>query len=115
MSVFSEMLVKRRKEKGWTQEQLSKLCDVSQQAISKIEAEMRSPSESTMTMIASAFNLSLSEFLEYPKAPAVKPYNAVVDSIERQLLSDFRKLNKQGREYIRQTMDMAIARYGGNE
>ena len=117
MSNFSKRLIALRKERGWTQEQLAVKSDVSQQAISKIEACQRSPTEQTMAMIAHAFGLTLAEMLEpagYPAQPPPKVYTGVIlTETERQLLSDFRTLNSQGRDFVLKAMYAAVQSYSG--
>jgi len=61
---FSEKLVKARKRACYSQQQLSKLSGISQQAISKLESGKSSPSEYTMRQLAAALHIPLSELIE---------------------------------------------------
>ena len=71
MSVFSRNLIRYRKATNLSQEDLSKRSGVSQQAISMIEAEKRSPTEYTMRQLASGIGVSLNLLLldENEKSP----------------------------------------------
>lgn len=66
----SIILKKKRKERGWTQEQLAQRSGVSQQAISFIESERNTPSEGTLRLLAQALDCSVSELLGEKKEPA---------------------------------------------
>lgn len=117
MSDFSKRLIFLRKEKRWTQEELSKKSGVSQQAISKIESDLRSPTETTMEMLSSAFGLTLAEMLAITlqQKPQTTVYDTPLLPTERELISDFRQLNRQGQAYILQQMEIAKKIYGQSE
>ena len=106
---FSISLKKVRETKRISQERLEKASGISQAAISKIESGVASPTIYTAQKLADALGVSLVELITgepYPPAAPVVYDNVVLTETERQLLSDFRTLNKQGRETILQQMFM---------
>lgn len=115
MSVFSKNLLRLRKQKRISQEKLSIMSGLAQSAISMIESDQRSPSEQTMNLIADALGIPLSVLLTDPDAPpASVVYDTPLTETERQLISDYRTLNSQGREIILQQMDMVKKIYGSD-
>ena len=111
---FSENLKKQRKERGMSQEKLSSLSGISQQSISFIENGTNSPTLFTAEKLADALNVSMIELLGYSAPPASVVYDTPLTETERQLISDYRTLNSQGREIILQQMDMVKKIYGSD-
>lgn len=64
MARFAKRMKEERLTLGMSQEKLAKISGVSQQAISMIEAEKRSPTEETMEMIAGGLDWSDAQILE---------------------------------------------------
>ena len=64
---FSEKLIEARKKACLSQQQLSRLSGISQQAISKLENGKSSPSEYTMRQLAAALHIPLSELIDEKK------------------------------------------------
>lgn len=112
MSTFSKNLLRIRKQKHISQEKLSLLSGLAQSAISMIEANQRSPSEQTMNLLADALGVPLYDLIVDPPAAPVVYTDVVLTETERQLISDFRTLNSQGREIILQQMEMVKKIYG---
>lgn len=106
MSTFGKNLLRIRKQKHISQEKLSLLSGLAQSAISMIEANQRSPSEQTMNLLADALGVPLYDLIVDPPAAPVIYSETPLTETERQLVSDFRTLNKQGREIILQQMFM---------
>lgn len=105
---FSSNLKAARERAHLSQRSLSEQSGVSQSAISAIEKDERSPSEITMKMLADALGCSVTDLIGEDLCEESK-YSLTAD--ERKLIDDYRSLNKQGQEYIRQTMFMAISIY----
>lgn len=106
---IGERLKQLRTQRRLSQIDLSKKCDISQQSISYIENNQNSPTVYTAQKLADALGVSLVELITgepYPPAAPVVYDNVVLTETERQLISDFRTLNKQGRETILQQMFM---------
>lgn len=109
MQSFCENMVRIRKAKRISQEQLAKQSGISQSSISFIETGQNSPTIFTAQKIAVALGVSLIELIgaaPEPPAPPVVYSETPLTETERQLISDFRTLNKQGRETILQQMYM---------
>ena len=69
---FADNLVRLRREKGFSQEQLADLMDVSRQAVSKWENDVSCPDVTMIPRIAQLFNVSTDELLGL-KASTVRP------------------------------------------
>lgn len=115
MAEFYQNLIRIRKERKISQEKLSEMTGIAQSAISMIEANLRSPTEQTMQMLADGLGVPLSELIR-PAAPIAPQKTETYDTLllpdERQLLSDYRTLTRQGRAYILQQMEIAKKIYG---
>ena len=98
----------RRKELHISQARLSALSGISQSAISDIEnpSATRRPNSETIQKIAIALRCSVSDLMDEEK-----PSSSGLSVDEEKLISDYRSLNMQGQEYIRQTMYMARTIY----
>ena len=105
---FSENLKLARERAHLTQRMLAAQSGVSQQAISAIESGGRSPSETTMKLLCDALGCTVSELIG-DETPTSGEWNLTLD--EKKLIQDYRNLNAQGQEYIRQTMFMALPIY----
>lgn len=106
---FSISLKKAREAKHVSQERLEKASGISQAAISKIESGAASPTIYTAQKLADALGVSLVELITgapYPPAAPVVYSETPLTETERQLISDFRTLNKQGRENILRQIQM---------
>ena len=64
MMKFSENLIKLRKEKGWSQEQLAEKCEVSRQTIYKWESAQSYPEMDRMLLLSEIFNCSIDELMK---------------------------------------------------
>ena len=105
---FSSNLKAARERAHLSQRELAKQSGVSQQAISVIEKGGRSPSEATMKLLADALGCSVADLMNVD-TPVDLEFALTAD--EKKLIQDYRSLNKQGQEYIRQTMYMAVPIY----
>ena len=81
---IAKVLVKKRKEKGITQEELANYIGVSKASVSKWETEQSYPDVTFLPMLASYFNISLDDLMDY------KPQMTREDiqKLYRQLSSD---------------------------
>ena len=110
---FSDRLLMLRKKKRISQVELSEMSGISQQSISSIEKKVNSPTIYTAQKLADALGVSLVELITgNPPAPPVVYSDTPLTETERQLISDFRTLNSQGREIILQQMEMVKKIYG---
>lgn len=123
---LDEFLKAFRLANGLSIQDFSSMSGVSAEAISKFESCYRSdsgeyfiPSLPTFIKFSSAMNVPLSFLFSIIDASDWIEHGFYTDSDlhaflspdESQLLQDYRTLNKEGREYIRQTMTMAKRSY----
>lgn len=92
---FAENLIAARKRAKMSQHTLSKRSGVSQSAISFIEKGERSPSESTMKMLADALRVPLSTLIGEEK-PAVEN-----DGLDAELINLLMSLRPEDAQRVR--------------
>ena len=110
--MFAERLKALRKQYGYTQEQQASLIGVERSSIGKYEGKSHIiPSDDIKYKIAELFNVSVDYLLGYSDSPTPLHMDSSFSDVELQLVNDFRSLNKQGKEYILQTMAMAVTIY----
>ena len=107
MSNVGPNIKKIRGIKKLSQNRLAKLAGISQPALSAIESGSANPSAGTVELLAGALGCTVSELIG--ETPSGDAYSAA----ERQLVREYRTLNPQGREYIRQQMTIALQLYSG--
>ena len=108
--LFGDKLKQLRLAANMTQEQLAEKCGMKKQNISRYENSDREPNIRTAKKMADALGVSLEELIVEPN-PSVQPDGLSSDEIN--LIDDYRQLSSQGKEYIRQTMVMAVQTYAG--
>ena len=96
-----------RKNAGLTQEQLAQKIGVKKQNISRYESGRVEPNIRTAKKLADALGVSLEDMAQGISLLSVPSLSCD----EEQLVQDYRSLNKEGQEYIRQTMAMAKRSY----
>ena len=110
--MFAERLKALRKQRNLTQEQLASIIGVERSSIGKYESKARIiPSDDVKYRIAEFFGVSVDYLMGYTDNPFTSTAESTLTDVEIKLLQDFRSLNKQGREYILQTMAMAVSIY----
>lgn len=105
-----------RSEKKITQDILAKKLGITQAALSKWETEKAQPDQRTLLILSEIFGVSIDYILGNTEqrtayALAEKDELLPLSPYERQLIIDYRKLNKDGERYIRQQMDIATTLY----
>ena len=82
---FAEQLIRTRKMRHLSQQQLAMRSGVSQQAISKLETGKSSPSEYTIRQLAAALRVPMSALLEeeQTKTPTAEGDGLMMDIINR--------------------------------
>lgn len=106
MENFGNNLKNVRNRLNVSQEQLQKMSGISQAAISKLELGKSSATIYTAQKLADALKVSIYDLIGEPAPPSPPVYDTPLTETERQLISDFRTLNRQGREIILQQMQM---------
>lgn len=110
MSTFSEMLYNLRINAKESQESVAEAIGVSRVAYTRYENGTREPKGITIVRIAHHFNVS-TESLFMMDEPENTPDISQLNNDELQFIKDYRSLNKQGKDYMRQTMAMAVTIY----
>lgn len=77
--------------------------------INQLEKRGSIPSVERVQLLAQYLGITVSELLG--EGPPGKKLGEDLSGDERKLLDDYRSLNLQGQEYIRQTMHMAVQTY----
>ena len=62
---IAKVLVKKRKEKGITQDELANYIGVSKASVSKWETEQSYPDVTFLPQLAAYFNISIDELMDY--------------------------------------------------
>ena len=104
---FAERLRITRKECKLTQKEVAKALGITEGAYCSYEKGKREPNLEKLVKLSKLCDVSVDFLLNINK------YNkdAELNQTEQKLLEIFRQLNKQGQEYILQTIDMAKDRY----
>lgn len=82
---IAKVLVNMRKEKGITQDELAGYIGVSKASVSKWETEQSYPDVTFLPLLASYFNISIDELMDYK--PQMSKEN--IHKLSRRLASDF--------------------------
>lgn len=98
-----------RRSKNLTMKELGAIVGVSESTISLYENEKRQPDNDTLFRIADYFNVTLDYM--FGRGEHIVNSSDRLSEQEAQLIKAYRDLNQQGREYIRQTMYMALSIY----
>ena len=119
--MFGSQLKKLRNGIGLSQATLARKLSVSQQTVASWEVDRSSPSPEMLSLISDVFAVSVDYLLgktdeKRPAAETGDEPSPMFDGLpltkdETRLLSQYRSLNRQGKEYILQTLDMAVNVY----
>ena len=90
------------------QRDVAKLLNVSRSSYSLYEADKVMPPMDALITLADFYGVTVDYLLERPEATAG---TLSVSDTERQLVENFRQLSPQGKEYVLQSMDMAVKIY----
>lgn len=111
MKTIGARIRELRQSYNVTQKQLADAVGVEQSTIGKYEGNSKvTPSDEIKIKIADYFDVSVDYLLgrEAQGVMELKP-------VERDLVKSFRNLNRQGQDYIMQTMMMAVQTYSNNK
>lgn len=104
-----EYIKELRSSRGLTQEELGKIVGVQRAAVQKWESGMtQNLKRVTIQILADYFSVSPATF--FSSKNDGNSLN-VIDKHEKSLITNYRTLSDQGKEYILQTMDMAVNTY----
>lgn len=107
MSMVGENVRKKREVKKISQNKLAKLAGIAQPTLSAIENSTKSPTIDTVIMLAEALQCSVSSLINEGSE------SDNFTSQEIKIIHDFRLLNQQGKEYVLQSLSMAVQLYQG--
>lgn len=121
--MFSDILKDLRSKKGITQSELAKYLNVTQQAVGRWEKNITSPDYTTLSKIASYFNVSVDYLLDRPQ-PAPSYYhdpevaqmaNEIKDNPGMRILFDAsRDLKKESIEEVVKFIEFQKAKERGD-
>lgn len=95
-----------REMSGYTQKQVAISLKISVQAVSYWESGERKPSYETLLRLADLYRVSTDELLGRVPVSETEDH---LTAEERYLVENYRQLNRQGREFIRQTVLTAVS------
>ena len=99
-----------REEKGFSQKQVALEIGVRPPTVSQWESGIKSPSRENIAKLAGLYGVTVDYLMgRTNECSVVTSSDLSVDELK--LIQDYRKLNRQGQEYIRQTMYMAVPIY----
>ena len=92
----------------YSQAEIARLLGVSKTSVTKWVKGINSPSIDLLGPLCNLLHITfLDVFEEHPEMVQKPEPPTVLSADEQQLIDDYRSLNEQGQEYIRQTMYMA--------
>jgi transcriptional regulator with XRE-family HTH domain len=104
MSVVGDNIRMIREQQGYSMNALAKKAGIAYATLNAIERSTKSPSIDTISLLSEALNIPISYLLGEKQESAFTAQ-------EKKLVDDFRSLNQQGRDYVLQTMAMAVRIY----
>ena len=105
-----ERLRKCREQRGLSQKQVALEVGVKPPTVSQWESGVKIPSRKNVAKLASLYGVTVDYLLDRSSETDSLTF-AELSADEAKLIQDYRNLNQQGREYIRQTMYMALPIY----
>ena len=99
-----------RQSRSLYQKDLASLLGIDRTTYVKYENESSEPPLDSLIKLCKFYSVSMDYLLDIPDSVDAQPQEVYSD-VERQLVNDFRSLNKQGKEYILQTMAMSVTIY----
>jgi len=107
-SVFGNNLVRYRKARNLTQEELAKLSGINRAMIAYYETSPVDPSASSLLAIAQALNLSMEELLSVKKPSPEDAQSPVFDARTFRRLAPVATLSPQQRLYVYKLIDSLV-------
>lgn len=108
---LAKKIVSKRKEKGWTQEELAELVGVSPQAVSKWENAQSCPDIQLLPKLAELFEISVDELLSHePPQPAIIVPEEQRKSIDAMMLKII--IDSHRGDRVRVNLPMTLVKMG---
>ena len=98
-----------RKLKGYSQQQMASIINLTQGAISQWENGLTTPSADQLISLADVFGISVDDLLEH--TPVYEHKKLELTSEEENVILDYRQLSGEGKEYILQQLAIANKLY----
>lgn len=110
-AAIGKRIKQKRKEAGLNQKELAAKVGLSEASVSKYEnGKVEDATHTMLTKFADALGVSVAWLLGMEKTEA--PDSPAPLSVEeKRLIVSFRSLNRAGKDYILQTMEMAVTAY----
>lgn len=113
---MNDRLRQCRIDAGYSQKYVALCVGVSMPTVSMWESGAKSPSIDNLMKLADLFNTSIDYLVgRIDKAGRSSRHNPPLSQDARRLLSDYASLSAQGKEYIRQQMEIAKKIYGQSD
>ena len=109
-NVDRQRLVEARNRHGYSQKYVALTVGVAPSIVSRWESGVKFPSRENLAKLAELYGVSV-DYLLGMSDDETPITNENLSPDELQLIQDYRRLNQQGKEYIRQTMYMAVPIY----
>ncbi|MEY8425137.1 helix-turn-helix transcriptional regulator [Lachnospiraceae bacterium 38-14] len=107
---IGQRIKEKRKEAGLNQKELAAKIGLSEASVSKYEhGKVEDATHNMLIKFADVLGVSVSWLLGLEEKP--KETSSPLSFEEKMLIDKFRKLNRAGKDYIIQTMDIAISVY----
>ena len=103
ISAFPSNLRRIREERGLSQERLANIIGAKQASIAQYEAGTAFPRQARLEALAFALHTTVLELLDEPRPKTSMTYAEVV------LLSNYRKLNAEGKSMLERQAEMMVA------
>lgn len=100
---FGNFICSLRKEKNLTQKELAQMLDVTDKAVSRWETAKNYPDIETLTKLAQALDVSISELLECRRIPA----ESIAEASEKQIVEQI-KTNRRSKKIYRAIIAIAL-------
>lgn len=101
----------KRKEAGLNQKELAAKVGLSEASVSKYEnGKVEDATHAMLTKFADSLGVSVAWLLGMEKS-STPASSSSLSAEEKQLILNFRSLNRAGKDYILQTLDMALTAY----
>lgn len=103
----------KRKETGLMQKELAQKVGLSEASISKYEhGKVEDATHNMLIRFAEVLNVSVSWLLGIEEPPQIPVPSLSAE--EKRLIHNFQRLNRTGKDYILQTMELALPFYAEN-
>lgn len=110
-AAIGKRIKEKRKEAGLNQKELAAKVGLSEASVSKYEnGKVEDATHNMLTKFAEALGVSVAWLLGMEKTE-VSGDPVALSAEEKRLISDFRSISRAGKDYILQTMQMAVTSY----